>query len=106
MVILAETPASFCDLLIDIRTFYSICFSSEQYDKPADFSTPDKYLRIFKHRRHQTSMDTSGIIGAVSLGIQVVQLYGSCIKGYKGLLMVLDKDSDLSLLRCRLEIEI
>lgn len=51
-------------------------------------------------------MDTSGLIGATSLGIQVFQLFGSCLSGYQELLAVFDKESDLSMLRCRLEIEI
>lgn len=43
-------------------------------------------------------------MGAVSLGIQAFELFGSCLKGYQGLLQACDMNSDLSVLRCRLEL--
>jgi len=51
-------------------------------------------------------MDASDVLGALSFGIQALQLFGSCGKGYQALLKACEMDSDLSVLRCRLEIEI
>ncbi|KAH8652573.1 hypothetical protein BGZ61DRAFT_541852 [Ilyonectria robusta] len=48
-------------------------------------------------------MDSSGAIGAASFSFQ---LFGACVKGYNNLLTALNMESDLSVLRCRLEIEI
>ncbi|KAK4450347.1 hypothetical protein QBC34DRAFT_437583 [Podospora aff. communis PSN243] len=50
-------------------------------------------------------MDSSGIIGAVSLGMQTAQLFGTCLQKYENLLEAFDMESDLSVMRCRLEIE-
>ncbi|KAM5349444.1 hypothetical protein ACJ41O_005949 [Fusarium nematophilum] len=47
-------------------------------------------------------MDSGGAIGAASFSFQ---LFGACVKGYNNLLTALNMESDLSVLRCRLEIE-
>lgn len=50
-------------------------------------------------------MSLGDIVGSVSLGIQIAQLFGTCLQRYENLLEAFDMESDLSLLRCRLEIE-
>ncbi|KAH7147077.1 hypothetical protein B0J13DRAFT_665044 [Dactylonectria estremocensis] len=47
-------------------------------------------------------MDPSGAIGAASFSFQ---LFGACVKGYNNLLTALNMESDLSVLKYRLEIE-
>jgi hypothetical protein len=48
-------------------------------------------------------MDPGTGLGATGLAIQ---LFGACLTGYQNLLAAFDMESDLSLLRCRMEIEI
>lgn len=54
-------------------------------------------------RESGQAMDTSTALGATGL---TIQLFGACLTGYQNLLAAFDMKSDLSLLRCRMEIEI